>query len=42
MQDKSTFGGQELTGKTIGVIGLGHIGAMVAETSLSVRSSQPC
>jgi D-3-phosphoglycerate dehydrogenase len=35
-KDKSMFGGMELAGKTLGVIGLGHIGAAVAETGLSL------
>jgi len=29
-KDKAMFGGQEITGKTLAVIGLGHIGAMTA------------
>eukprot|EP00816_Leptocylindrus_hargravesii_P011610 CAMPEP_0196809972 /NCGR_PEP_ID=MMETSP1362-20130617/9829_1 /TAXON_ID=163516 /ORGANISM="Leptocylindrus danicus, Strain CCMP1856" /LENGTH=466 /DNA_ID=CAMNT_0042184823 /DNA_START=86 /DNA_END=1486 /DNA_ORIENTATION=- len=29
-KDKSMFGGREITGKTLGVIGLGHIGASTA------------
>merc|ERR1712032_231393 len=29
-KDKSMFGGQEIKGKTLAVIGLGHIGAMTA------------
>ena len=28
-KDKALFGGQEIKGKTLGVIGLGHIGAAV-------------
>ena len=31
---KKQFGGTELTGKTLGVVGLGAIGALVAETGL--------
>ena len=30
-KDKKHFGGQELMGKTLAVLGLGNIGAMVAE-----------
>ena len=33
---KSAFAGQELSGKTLGVIGLGAIGAMVANTAVSL------
>ena len=33
---KSAFAGQELSGKTLGVIGLGAIGAMVANTAISL------
>ena len=29
-KDKAMFGGREITGKTLGVIGLGHIGASTA------------
>ena len=29
-KDKAMFGGQELKGKTLGVVGLGHIGAATA------------
>jgi len=35
-KDKSAFGGQELTGKTVGIIGLGHIGALVANASIQL------
>lgn len=38
-KDKSKFGGQELRGKTLGVIGLGHIGASVAESALGLGMS---
>ena len=31
---KKNFGGLELTGKTLGVVGLGNIGARVAESAL--------
>lgn len=34
--EKKLFGGQELSGKKLGVIGLGHIGASVAESALSL------
>lgn len=33
---KSAFAGQELMGKTLGVVGLGAIGVMVANTALSL------
>lgn len=35
-KDKSLFGGQELLGKTLGICGLGNIGAMVAESALAL------
>ena len=35
-KDKKHFGGQELLGKTLGICGLGNIGAMVAESALSL------
>jgi phosphoglycerate dehydrogenase-like enzyme len=28
-KDKAMFGGQEIAGKTLGVVGLGHIGSKV-------------
>lgn len=34
--EKKMFGGQEMRGKTLGVIGLGHIGASVAEAALAL------
>ncbi|GBG30602.1 D-3-phosphoglycerate dehydrogenase [Hondaea fermentalgiana] len=34
--DKKMFVGRELTGKTLGVIGLGHIGASVAQTAIAL------
>jgi D-3-phosphoglycerate dehydrogenase len=34
--DKKHFGGQELAGKTLGVCGLGNIGAMVAEAAIAL------
>jgi hypothetical protein len=34
--EKKKFGGQEIQGKTLGVIGLGHIGASVAEAALKL------
>ena len=34
--DKKMFVGRELTGKTLGVIGLGHIGASVADTAIAL------
>ena len=44
--EKKLFGGQELSGKKLGVIGLGHIGASVAESALSlgmdVRRNAAC
>merc|ERR1719231_897179 len=38
-KDKKQFGGQELRGKTLGVVGLGHIGASVAEAALGLGMS---
>ncbi|MGK5092714.1 phosphoglycerate dehydrogenase [Deltaproteobacteria bacterium TL4] len=35
-KEKSKFGGQELLGKTLGVVGLGAIGSMVAEVGLKL------
>jgi len=35
-KDKKHFGGQELLGKTLGICGLGNIGAMVAESALAL------
>jgi len=35
-KDKKFFGGQELLGKTLGICGLGNIGAMVAEAALAL------
>lgn len=35
-KQKSQFAGSELRGKTLGVVGLGAIGSMVAETALSL------
>lgn len=35
-KDKAMFGGQELKGKTLGVIGLGHIGAATARDASSL------
>lgn len=35
-KDKKMFGGQELTGKTLGVVGLGQIGARVVEAALAL------
>ncbi|MGD8176800.1 phosphoglycerate dehydrogenase [Marinimicrobium sp. ARAG 43.8] len=35
-KQKSNFAGSELKGKTLGVVGLGAIGSMVAETALSL------
>eukprot|EP00976_Prorocentrum_cordatum_P050733 1024010-Prorocentrum_minimum.AAC.3 len=35
-KDKSMFGGQELTGKTLGVVGLGQIGARVVDAALAL------
>lgn len=35
-KDKKLFVGQELTGKTLGVVGLGHIGGKVVEAALSL------
>ena len=34
--DKTQFNGIELTGKTLAVIGLGHVGALVANAALSL------
>jgi len=34
--EKKKFGGQEIKGKTLGVIGLGHIGASLAEAALDL------
>ena len=34
-KDKAMFGGRELTGKTLGVVGLGAIGAAVASMASS-------
>mmetsp|Transcript_16716 Transcript_16716/g.32483 ORF Transcript_16716/g.32483 Transcript_16716/m.32483 type:complete len:484 (+) Transcript_16716:112-1563(+) len=34
--DKKMFVGRELTGKTLGVVGLGHIGASVAQTAIAL------
>ena len=36
-KDKSMFGGGEVAGKTLGVIGLGHIGAAVAQVRTTAR-----
>jgi len=35
-KDKKMFAGQELLGKTLGICGLGNIGAMVAESALAL------
>jgi len=35
-KDKALFGGRELSGKTLSVIGLGHIGSLIAHTSESL------
>jgi len=35
-KDKAMFGGQELKGKTLGVIGLGHIGSATASDAASL------
>lgn len=35
-KDKSMFGGRELTGKTLAVVGLGHIGASTARDAASL------
>jgi len=35
-KQKSNFAGNELRGKTLGVVGLGAIGSMIAETALSL------
>lgn len=35
-QDKKRFSGQELTGKTLGIVGLGAIGSMVAEMGINL------
>ena len=35
-KDKKMFGGQEIAGKTLGVVGLGHIGASVAEAAMAL------
>ncbi|GMI44069.1 hypothetical protein TrCOL_g2871 [Triparma columacea] len=38
-KDKAMFGGQELKGKTLGVIGLGHIGAATARDAAALGMS---
>jgi D-3-phosphoglycerate dehydrogenase len=35
-KDKAMFGGQELTGKTLAVLGLGHIGSLTARDAFSL------
>jgi D-3-phosphoglycerate dehydrogenase len=35
-KDKAMFGGQELKGKTLAVIGLGHIGSMTARDAFEL------
>ena len=36
LQDKALFGGKEIAGKTLAVIGLGHIGASTARDAASL------
>lgn len=35
-KQKSTFAGSELTGKTLGIVGLGAIGSLIADTALAL------
>jgi len=45
-KDKALFGGRELAGKTLAVIGLGHIGSLIAHSSqglgMTLKGYDPC